>query len=541
MGHGKETPRQKMIGMMYLVLTALLALNVSTEVLDAFVLVDKSLTKTTESFSSKNEVIYREFGMKFAENPTKVQEWKNKADQVKAQADELFNYIEELKIEILTTAEGKDPKSIVDGKIVSENVTSKSNMDVPAQIMIKSDGSGKANDLKKSIENFREFLVSLVPERETGVREGIETSLNTADPPPKDGTARTWQIENFQGVPLIASMALMSKMQADVRNAESDIITYLYNQIDAGSFAFNKLEATIIPNSNYIIRGNEYEARVFLAAFDTTQAPEIFIGRYQTITREDGSVDYEMVGNYETLPVQEGSGAGIYKIRPQSLGYSKWGGLIRLRAPDGTFINKPFEAEYLVSEPALVISPTKMNVLYIGVDNPVEISVPGVAADQLSVDISNATLRRVSGVNYIVNPRRPGTASISVMANIDGTRRSMGAKEFRVRALPDPIAQVAGREGGNIDKNVLLAQAVVVAEMKNFEFDARFNVTSFNLSTTVGGYVKDARSANMRITDEQKEIIRTAGRNQRIYFEDITAVGPDGSERKLNTISFRIN
>lgn len=541
MGHGKETPRQKMIGMMYLVLTALLALNVSTEVLDAFVLVDKSLTKTTESFSSKNEVIYREFGMKFAENPTKVQEWKNKADQVKAQADELFNYIEELKIEILTTAEGKDPKSIVDGKIVSENVTSKSNMDVPAQIMIKSDGSGKANDLKKSIENFREFLVSLVPERETGVREGIETSLNTADPPPKDGTARTWQIENFQGVPLIASMALMSKMQADVRNAESDIITYLYNQIDAGSFAFNKLEATIIPNSNYIIRGNEYEARVFLAAFDTTQAPEIFIGRYQTITRDDGSVDYEMVGNYETLPVQEGSGAGIYKIRPQSLGYSKWGGLIRLRAPDGTFINKPFETEYLVSEPALVISPTKMNVLYIGVDNPVEISVPGVAADQLSVDISNATLRRVSGVNYIVNPRRPGNASISVMANIDGTRRSMGAKEFRVRALPDPIAQVGGREGGNIDKNVLLAQAVVVAEMKNFEFDARFNVTSFNLSTTVGGYVKDARSANMRITEEQKEIIRAAGRNQRIYFEDITAVGPDGSERKLNTISFRIN
>lgn len=542
MGHGKETPRQKMIGMMYLVLTALLALNVSKDVLDAFVIVDKGLTRTTENFASKNDIIYREFGKKFAENPVKVLSWKEKADEVKKQADLVVSYIDTLKHEIILTAEGKNPKAIVEGKIIGELIGKKQDTNIPAQIMIKSDGTGKANDLKKSMESFRTYLLSLVPEKDIGVRASIESNLNTSDPPPKSGATPTWQTENFQGIPLIAVMTLMSKLQADVRNAESDAITFLYNQIDAGSFSFNKLEATVIPNSNYIMRGNEYEARVFIAAFDTTQAPEVLIGRYQTLEKADGSVDYQMVGSYETLPVKPGSGEGIYKVRAQTLGYSKWGGLIRLRAPDGTFISKPFQEEFQVIEPSLVVSPTKMNVFYIGVDNPVEISVPGVAPDQLAVDITRtAAIKKVSGTNYIVNPRTPGEAVISVIANIDGVRKNIGSKTFRVRSLPDPIGMVAGREGGNIDKNLLLAQAVILAELKNFEFDARFNVTSFTLSTTERGFVKDAPGNGMRITDEQKNIIQNAGRNQRIYFDDITAVGPDGSTRRLPAISFRIN
>lgn len=542
MGHGKETPRQKMIGMMYLVLTALLALNVSKDVLDAFVLVDRGLTTTTENFASKNDVIYREFGKKYAENPVKVKDWKDKADEVKKRADEVVNYINELKLDIVRTAEGKTPKSIVEGKIIGDLIGNKQTTDVPAQIMIKSDGTGKANDLRKSIEDLRSYMLTLIAEKDIGVRASIETSLNTSNPPPKGGSTPTWQTENFQGIPLIAVLTLMSKMQADVRNAEADVITYLYNQIDAGSFAFNKLEATVIPNSNYILRGNEYEARVFIAAFDTTQAPEIFIGRYQKIEKDDGSLDYQMVGDYKTLQVEPGSGQGIYNIRPQALGYQKWGGLIRLRAPDGSYISRPFEQEYQVAEPALVVSPTKMNVFYIGVDNPVEISVPGVPPDQLTVTISgNNAIKRVSGTNYVVNPRTPGDANIAVTANVDGQRRNMGSKPFRVRRLPDPVGTVAGREGGNIDKNVLLAQAVVLAELKNFEFDARFNITSFTLSTTERGFTKDERSNSTRITDAQKALIQNASRNQRIYFDDITAVGPDGSERRLPTISFRIN
>lgn len=542
MAHGKETPRQKMIGMMYLVLTALLALNVSKDVLDAFVLVDKGLNTTTENFASKNEIIYREFGKKFAENPVKVREWKEKADEVKQQADALVNFIHELKLEIVTTSEGKNSKAIVEGRIIGEEIGKKQDTDVPAQIMVKSDGSGKANELKASIESFRSYLLSLVAERDIGVRASIETSLNTSNPPPKGGATPTWQTENFQGIPLIGVLTLMSKMQADVRNAEADVITYLYNQIDAGSFAFNKLEATVIPNSNYIIRGNEYEARVFIAAFDTTQAPEIFIGRYQTIEKDDGSIDYQMIGDYKTLPVEPGSGQGIYRINPQTLGYTKWGGLIRLRAPDGSYISRPFEEEFQVAEPALVVSPTKMNVFYIGVDNPVEVSVPGVPPDALQVSISgNNAIRRVSGTSYVVNPRAAGDANIAVVATVDGQRRNMGSKPFRVRALPDPVATVAGREGGNIDKNILLAQAVVLAELKNFDFDARFNVTSFTLSTTERGFVRDAPGNGMRITDEQKTIIQNAGRNQRVYFDDITAVGPDGSTRRLPAISFRIN
>jgi gliding motility-associated protein GldM len=541
MGHGKETPRQKMIGMMYLVLTALLALNVSKDVLDAFVLVDKGLTRTTENFASKNDMIYREFGKKFAENPVKVLPWKNKADEVKKQADELVSFIDTLKLEIVRTSEGRTPKSIVEGKIIGDLIGKKQDTNVPAQIMIKSDGSGKANDLKNSMESFRSYLLDLIPERDIVIRAAVETSLNTANPPPKGGATPTWQTENFQGIPLIGVLTLMSKMQADVRNAEADVIAYLYNQIDAGSLPFNKLEATVIPNTNYVFRGTDYEAQVFIAAYDTTQAPEIFIGRYQIVEKEDGSIDYEMVGDYQTLKAEPGSGVGIYKVRPTSIGPQKWGGLIRLRAPDGSFISRPFEEEYRVEEPSLVVSPTKMNVFYIGVDNPVEISVPGTSPDQLSVSSTrNAPIRRVSGTNFVVRPTTAGDATISVSANIDGTTRNMGSKPFRVRRLPDPVATVAGREGGNIDKNILMAQAVVLAELKNFDFDARFNVTSFTVSTTERGFTKDERSNSMRLTDAQKALIQNASRNQRIYIDDIMAVGPDGSERRLPTISFRI-
>lgn len=542
MGHGKETPRQKMIGMMYLVLTALLALNVSKEVLDAFVLVDKGLTRTIENFASKNDVIYRAFAERYAENPIKVQVWKNKADEIKLQANELVRFIEELKVEIVNTAERGNPDAVSEGRVVGEMIQNKHNTDIPAQIMIRSDGTGKANDLKSAIENFRNHLLSVIPEKNTSLRTSIEINLNTDNPPPKDGAIPTWQTANFLGLPLIGVITLMSKLQADVRNAEADAITYLFNQIDAGAFSFNKLEATVIPNSNFILRGNEYEARVFLAAFDTTQAPEIFIGRFQTITKDDGSIDYQMVGDYSTLEVEPGTGEGIFRLTPQTLGYTRWGGLIRLRAPDGSYISKPFEHEFQVAEPALVVSPTRMNVFYIGVDNPVEISVPGVPPDQLAVSISdNNSIRKISGTNYIVNPRTPGNATISVTANIDGRTRSMGTKHFRVRNLPDPVATVAGLEGGNIDRNLFLAQALVVAELKNFDFDARFNVTSFTLSTTERGFVRDARSNNFRITEEQKAIIAAAGRNQRIYIEDITAVGPDGVARRLPTISLRIN
>ena len=539
MAGGKETPRQKLIGMMYLVLMAMLALNVSVEVLDAFVVVDEGLTKTTENFSNQNEAVYREFARRYAENPTRVRPWKERADEVKLNSDELYEYIQDLKQQIVVAADGENSEAIdEDGKIIGERIRAKENTNPPAQVMLR-EVNPRGTQLKNSIEEYREFLLSIIDESAEAVRESVEITLDTSDPPPKEGATVSWESHHFYYMPTIASLTLMSKMQADVRNAEADAITYLLNQVDAGSFMFNALEATVIPRSNYVFRGDEFEASVFIAAFDTTQAPEILIGQYEEVELEDGSTDYEMVGRADTLPVEHGK--GTYRRRPTTTGYHNWGGLIRLRAPDGSTISRPFGSEYQVAEPNLIVSPSKMNVFYMNIDNPVEISVPGVAADQINASVNNGSLRRVSGSNYIVVPGRSGEANVSVTATIDGATRNMGTRNFRVRSVPDPVATIAGREGGNIGRNLLLAQTGVLAEMKDFDFDLTFTVTGFLVESVQQGFVVDARSTSNRITDEQREIIRAAGRNQRVLFDDITAVSPAGEERTLPPVSFRID
>jgi hypothetical protein len=539
MAGGKETPRQKMIGMMYLVLMAMLALNVSVTVLDAFVVVDRSLNKTTENFSQQNENTYREFAKRFAENPVRVKPWKDKADEVKFKADELFNYIQDLKKQIVIVAEGEETDAIdAEGRIIGDLIGAKESTNPPAQVML-AEINPKATQLKKAIEEYRDFLLNIVDESNTTLRQSIESNLDTSDPPPKDGATVSWESNHFYYMPLIASITLMSKMQADVRNSEADAINYLVNQIDAGSFMFNALEATVIPRSNYVLRGNEFEASVFIAAFDTTQAPEILIGQYESFRRDDGTVDYRMLGNPQPLPVEHGK--GVYKARPGTTGYHNWGGLIRLRAPDGSFISRPFKSEYQVAEPSLIVSPSKMNVFYMGIENPVEISIPGLAADQITATINNGTLRRISASSYIVIPNRLGQATVSVTANIDGTARNMGSTIFRVRAVPDPVATVAGREGGTIARGILAAQTGVLAEMKDFDFDLTFTVRSFTVSSVRGGFVTDQRSTSNRMTEAQKDIIRTAGSGARVYFDDIIAVSPTGEERRLNTIGFVID
>ncbi len=362
MAHGKETPRQKMIGMMYLVLTAMLALNVSAEVLDAFSAVDEGLIKTTKNYTEKNQVLYSDFNQQYVQNETKVKPWKDKADEVKRMSDELSYYIQELKKEIIiSNGQGdiKDGVITAEGEIINENLAGKDRSDAPSRVLIGPNRDGKAFELKDKIQKYREYLVSLVDEDDIAVIHSIELNLETKNPPPsEDGQKKTWEVHHFEHMPLAAVMPLLTKMQLDIRNAEAEIVQYLYNQISAGSIPFNKLEATVIPNTSYVLQGNEYKADVFIAAFDTTSAPEILIGRYDsTLNEESGTYDYKMVGQYDSLEVI--NGRGKFSRMGSGLGKQEWGGLIRLKDPDGNYITKTFKQNFQVAKPNLVVSPTK--------------------------------------------------------------------------------------------------------------------------------------------------------------------------------------
>jgi len=544
MAHGKETPRQKMIGMMYLVLTALLALNVSKEAVEAFKLVDESLNQTTKINVERNTQVYADFEQKAATNPVKAGPWRNKANEVKNRANEMYDYIQAIKLEIVRTAEGEKSEAIDGNQINVEGIHHIDENNVPSQILIGANMDGKAYDLHSALDDYREFLLDIIGNKNAKLVESIKKTLDTSDKTDPGGEKVSWEIHNFHTLPLIAVITILSKLQGDIRNTEGLTLNYLYSQIEANDFKFNKLEPTVISSSNYVMKGGEYSAEVFIAATDTTQKPQVLIGKYKEVKLPDGSRTYKMVGKYQILPVDK-RGRGVYKVPASSVGEKQWGGLIRIKAPSGDTISFPFMEKYMVAAPNVVVSPTAMNVFYVGVDNPVDISVPGVGSDKISARMTNGVIKKGKTRNFrgswIVRPKTPGKpAQVRVSANINGKTVSFPPISFRVKRVPPPVAKVAGKKGGNISKAALAAQSVVLAEMENFDFDIKFRVTSFRMSVTLKGFTYDEISKNNRLTPKMKGYIQQMRRNSKVIFEDIKAVGPDGVSRKLNSLVFTI-
>jgi len=534
MGHGKETPRQKMIGLMYLFLTAMLALNVSKEVLNSFVLVSDSLEKTVANSINKNEKTYNEFDKAFMQNEAKVKSWKDKSDNVRHSAKELFETLEGHKVGLAKYAEGEETEAVVDGKFVTERLSQKDNIDKGFEYFGPL-GKKHGAPLKKMIDEYRELLLNIVPKSEKTLRNNIENTLSTHGHKDKENIEHTWVEINFSHMPLIADFVMLAKLQTDVANMETDVINYLFSQISAGDYKVNKMEATVIANSNYVMKGSDYKAEVFIAAFDSTQDPEIFIGDFKSL----GDGKYEIPESSEKLDVVNGK--GIFELTARAVGNKKWGGLIRLKNPDGGESFYPFETEYRVAEPNLVVSPTKMNVFYYNIDNPVAISVPGIPSDKIRPRIpSGATIKKV-GKEYIVRPtKKNGKVSVQVFAEIDGKQKSMGSMPFRIRTIPKPIAKVMGKSSGTISKVALSNAPAVYAELEDFVFNLKFKITQFTVVKQNGIYSKEIKTNGNKFSREQQDAIKTAKKGSRITIENIEAKGPDGRVRSLSPIVFKL-
>ncbi len=503
------SPRQKMINLMYLVLTALLALNVSAEVLNAFVLIDKSIRQSTENVNKENRSIYGEFEKAKKLNPEKVGEWFDKAIELRGKTDALDSLIQDYKKELAVAADGKGANPT--------NIEKKSDNNVGGEVMIV---KGRGENLKKEIKKYRDFCIGLISDtaKSNILTKNIKTTLST-DPiesTTEPGTYKDWTEANFNHLPLIAVVAMMSKMQNDIRNVESDLLSYLLGQIGKEDYSFNVIEAIVNAPNSYVKIGEEFKAEVFIAAYDSTKDPKIVLN--------DGT----------ELPVK--SGKGIYNPGTGSPGKFTWGGKIVLRKPGtGDTVSFPFENTYQVVAPTYAISATKMNVFYIGVKNPVAVTATG---KEISATISGSggKMTRTGAGKYNVTVRNRGTATVSVIA--DGQK--MGSMKFRCLPVPDPYAVVAGRKGGLVPKSTLLAQSIVKAKLDNFVFDLSFPITSFTVSATIQGFTEEYRTTGAQITAQQKGLIRQLKRGDKVYFERIKARAPDGTTRELGSISFKL-
>lgn len=528
MSAGKQTPRQKMIGMMYLVLTALLALNVSKEVLDAFFLVDDGLKETKGNFQTQNDITYAAFEAKLAQNPAKTGPYRDRALKAKDISEKLITYIEEIKDYTVGKAGGYDEDILKEeGRKIP---VSKDDLDVGATVMSV---EGKGAELQKKVNQARTDFLNLVDEKDRPAVEKLIT-LRAIDPPPdpEEGT-QTWAQQYFCVIPLAAYITQLTKVQVDIKNAEGVVTNYLFKAIDAGDFKFDKLVAKVIAPTSYVLIGQEYKADVFLSAFSTTQNPDIYIGKLD----EAG----KLIGEGQKLDSVI-SGVGKYKVRPVAEGITKWGGIIKIKNPEGAIEEYQFSSEFQAAKPAANVSPDKMNVLYIGVDNPLSVSAPGFPKEKISATITEGSLSGGKGA-YIAKVSKVGKVTISVIAETDNKGKSkMGDFEFRVKRVPDPVAEVAKQSSGTLDKGVMKVQAGISATLKDFDFDLRFIVTKYNflyLPKRGDAVVKPDQQGAL-FPPDIKKVIEEVKAGDRIIIEEIFASMPNDKPRKLNSVFFTI-
>lgn len=505
-----KEPRQKMINIMYLVLTALLALNVSAEILNAFVTVDNSLIATNRQINLSTDQILASLNEKKNDpsSAAKANIWYPKAEQVKIASKEVYDYIQTLRQKILKEA-GFDP-------IAKEGDSSfkADNLDIATRIMVE-EGEGKK--LKAKLEEYRARLFAIDPL----IKQQFETSLqiNTAMPKVQDKSNKVWEAAYFRMVPTVAAITILSKFQNDVKTSENKVVAFCHEQVGKVAVRFDTYSAIIGQSSNYLMPGQEIEITAGVGAFSKAAQPQITINGAGAPLGEDGAAHAKFaagsVGNH-SIPVnivyvdQEGNRQTITKT-----------------------------IEYTVGQANAAISLDKMNVLYIGVDNPVTIAASG-GSEQIQPSISGGggSLTKVGPGKYIARVNSV-TDACRITVSVQG--KVAGAMDFRVRTIPDPVATVGGRVSGeNINAGEFRAQAGVAAWIKDFPFDLKYSVTSFMISTdSDDGDIVDANVSGNSWGAAQG-VLRQIKAGKTVYIDNIRAVGPDGRSRKLPSLVYYI-
>ncbi len=506
----RVSPRQKMINLMYLVLMAMLALNVSSDVLNGFSLVSDSLSKTTQNASHVNNDIYKAFDEQMKNNPAKVRQWYDKAQYVRGISDSLYNLAEELKEAIVRESDGEE------GDV--NNIKNREDLEASTQIML-APGTGRGKELRQAIVNYREKIIKMVTDKEK--REIISSNFSTEVPTKARMMGKNWQEYMFESMPTAAAVTLLTKLQSDVRYAEGEILHNLISNVDVKDIRVNQLNAYVIPNSQTVVQGGKFSAQIIMAAVDTTRRPTIYIGGQ---------------------PIK--SDKGLYEMVCSKTGDFTLNGFIEMLNGDGEKVKRDFSQKYTVVAPSATVSADIMNVLYAGYDNPMSVSVPGIPSNKLHVTMTGGTLTQKGDGHYVAHPSNPGGEAVfTVSAQNEGRTQEMGKFTFRVRKLPDPTAFIAyategGEEhftGGAISKQILMNTEGIGAAIDDGLLNIAFRVNSFEmLLFDAMGNAVPYKSNGSKFSDQQKAQMRGLARNKMLFIRDIHATGPDGIERVLN-------
>lgn len=537
-----KEPRQQMINLMYLVLMALLALNVSAEILNAFKMVSDGMNVSNRVIDTKNGDIMSAFAKKNADDPAKAGKYYADAQKAQQLSNDFIAYVDALRERIIKESDGIE---VEEG---DTTLVGKKNYDVPTHIMIDGKEGGKLKQRIDDLKNQLSSLPSLSPQDKEEIAKQITLNTVYNVKAAKRLGKKSWEEYNFDHVPVIAVNTILTKFKGDAYNSAGFVIEKLFKKVGERDYSFDALTPMINANSSYVLDGNKYNASIFLSAFSTTQNPEVIMGPLKGGLEKDASGSYKVVdqnpvvGNGAPLKVERGQ--GIFEEVASGSGERKKTGAIKVRKPNSSdFEYYPFELSYVAAEAAVVVSPDKMNVFYIGVDNPVSISVPGYGSDKVSATMNgNGTITKSSGGGYIVKVTTPGKTSVVVsVKGEDGKTKSFPGKEFRIKRVPDPVAKVGNSPGGKIPAAQFKVQRGVLAVLENFDFELKFNVVGFEMTYAAKRQDLITKSAKgPAFTSDMEEFLKRAKPGDVFYLDEIRVQGPDGQTRKLPSIVFQL-
>jgi len=550
MSNTKETPRQKMISLMYLILTCLLALNVSREVLQGFVTINESIETTNHNFTSNTGKILEAIAEAIKQGRYEFTPYLQRSKQVNGLTESTYAYVDTLKKELLKYTEDKEGADT----LTLGEVEKLDDYDKPTYFLIGDDetqpktGRYSALELKRFLTNYCDSVGYLLdymkdrpglklPEQDYKVlKEKIQLLRPHDNYRDADGQAQSWEMKQFYNLPLAAVITNLSKLQGDLRNLEGELINTFASAPGKLSVTFNLMQARIVPNSYYVQSGSPFVADVFLSATSSDFKED----NVQFILGEVDTATGKTAPDALVLPVENGTGK--ITIPTAGIGDKEAKGWIKFKDGLGRYKYYPYTASYKVANAAVAVSPDYMNLFYVGIENPVTVSAAGVAPHNLAVSIDGCGGKLTDKGNgkYTVDVNTAGKCTIRVSQKTPTGLQPQGKPlVFRVKKVPNPLLRVNAKTvSGNENFSVSEARNIrsLTIDNSGFEFNAPFEMVSFRLSYGGRGMGFEEKTLyGTQLDAKTMSDMQRINKGGKIYFEDILIKAPDGP-RKLPPI-----
>ncbi len=535
-----KEPRQLMINIMYLVLTAMLALNVSAEIFNAFKIVDKGLIKSNKALEESNDAL-PEAIRDGAKKKNTLEKYAELIDPARSAASDLNLYIDDIINELID--ESGNINGVVDdedyvfreGKKTTD-LRGKKNKDVTTRILVT---EGKGEELKQKLLDYRAATIAMADEED---RESFNNEIpaivddqtwrdkyNVAEGQQSGKGGKNWSFFNFRQMPVQAVLPILRKFQNDVISTESAFLNYLATKVGTTKdLVIDKFTVVSAPEKTYVINGETFTTDVFISASasqESNTGMTLSVNGRQLPINEDGVATFIQTAN--------GVGKKSYRV-------------------DGTVTNpvtgevQSFTKtyEYEVGERSAAISAAKMNVFYIGVENPVEVSVAGVPSNQVQVSMGGSgggNINKNSDGTYTVNVSTPTPLGQFAKVNVSAPGFN-ASKDFRVKRIPDPVPKLSKSRGGAMSSGEFKAQGGIRPELEHFDFDAKCDIVGFQVVRVPRrADAEIAINRGGRYVQDSERVVNKATAGDRFFFENIKCKCPgDPAPRDLGTMSFTI-